>query len=756
MIQKEKGYFVLSTDNSSYIFRVLGTGHLDNVYYGKRLDDLTGIERLSTSGNLFLATIPYYDEEHQNLFPEIIRSEYPTPLKGDARESALEIEGKRGIESLTLLYDSYRIFKGKDFSFPAFANADEKTETLEIKLKDELLPIEVLLRYTVYEEEDVILRSATIINSTDSAIKLRNAASLSLDLPYDDFNLLTYSGAWGRERQEERRKLLSGIVVNDSKLGVTSNEHSPLVFLERELTGEVYGFNLIYSGNHRETVEVSPFGKTRVITGINPWLFEWKMQSGESFNTPEAIMTYGEKIEDASLSFHHFTNKYIIRGEWQYRERPVLINSWEAVYFNLEEEKLLALAEKASELGFELFVLDDGWFGSRRNDRRGLGDWYVSPEVFPDGLGSFSEKIHSMGLMFGLWMEPEMVNPDSELYRKHPDWIIEIPGRKAALTRHQAVLDITREDVRDYLYSSLEAVISSANVDYIKWDMNRTITDLFSSNPSCHSNGELQHRYVLGLYELAGRFTERFPEILFEGCASGGNRYDLGMLSFMPQIWTSDNTDLYQRMTIEAGTLRGFPQSAMGAHVSASPGHQSLRTSLIENRFDVAAFGSLGYELDLTKLSELDQEAIRNEIAFYKKYRKIFQFGDFRPLSSSDPELVFWSVTDGKTTIVMEFIKRMLPNTGKCDRLIIPFLQSDKHYRITNRRIIIPKEFFGDLWPQWNKEENEVFECVVSGDILSKAGILLPPRFMGNGLQSSISPVSDNGTRMYIIEEAQD
>ncbi len=753
MIREEKGYFIITTDRSSYIFRVLETGHVDHVHYGERLENLTGIENLSESSDIVMTTIPYYDEDHPHLFPEYLLSEYPTPLSGDTRESALEVESRHGIETLSLLFRNYRIYKGKDYSFPASSEADEETETLEIRLSDETLNLDVVLRYTVYEKDDVILRSATIENNSENDMTIRNAASLSVDFPYDDFELITFDGAWARERQENRRKLLPGIIVNDSKLGVTSNEHSPLIFLERNLTGEIYGFNLIYSGNHRETVEVSPFGKTRVISGINPSSFEWKLKSGEHFDTPEAIATYARTIEEAALSFHHFTNNHIIRGKWKYKKRPVLINSWEAVYFNLKEEKLLSLAEKAAELGFELFVLDDGWFGSRRNDTKGLGDWYVSPEVFPDGLSSFSGKIHRMGLMFGLWIEPEMVNPDSDLYRAHPEWVIEIPGKKPAISRHQLTLDISRKDVRDYLFTAIEKILSDASVDYVKWDMNRTLTDLFSSNPECRSNGELQHRYVLGLYDLMKRFTERFPEVLFEGCASGGNRYDLGIMAFMPQIWASDNTDIYHRITIQEGTLRGFPQSTMGAHVSASPGHQSLRTSLIESRFDVAAFGVLGYELDLTALSELDQKAVKSEIAFYKKYRKVFQYGDFRPIPSADPETVFWSVTLGKTTIVLEFVKRNTPNTGRCDRLRVPFLEKGKLYRIRNRKMFIPKEFFGDLWKNWNKEENECFDTIVSGDILSSAGIALPPQFMGNGFSPSTRPIGDNGTRMYIINE---
>ena len=753
MIKAESGRFYISTANSTYMMRVLeDVRFLEHVYYGPRLDRLEGVELLSESFDINIGTVPYVDEEHQHHFYDKMLFEYPTEGCGDGRESALSVDYGNGLCTLSLVFDSYRIYRGKDCSFPAHALYDESTETLEIKLKDKALPIYVTLNYTVYEREDVILRSALIHNKMDNTLKLKRAASLAMDFQHDDFSLISFDGAWARERNENERPLLPGITVIDSKLGTSSNEHSPLVFLKRA-NGAVYGFNLIYSGCHMEMVDVSPCGKTRIVSGINDYSFEWNLGPGETFSAPEAICTYSDDYEKASLSFHAFINRYIVRGKWQWKERPVLINSWEASYFDFTEESLLKLAETAASLGFELFVLDDGWFGDRRNDTKGLGDWTVSHEVFPNGLEAFSEKIHERGLKFGIWVEPEMVNPDSDLFRTHPEWAIMIPGRKPAISRHQLVLDMSRPDVREYLYTSLEKVFSAASVDYVKWDMNRTITDCFSSSSECRGNGELMHRYILGIYDLMGRLVKRFPSVLFESCASGGNRYDLGMLCFMPQTWTSDNTDLYHRLWIQEGTLRGFPQSTMGAHVSASPGHQSLRCSLIESRFDVAAFGTLGYELDLTKLSETDQKAVKGEIEFYKRYRKVFQYGDFRPLPSENDESIWWSVTLEGTTIAMEMVKRNMPNTGRCDRLRLPFLKKGRMYRIRNRRIIMPREFFGDHWQSWNREENEKMDIRVAGDIITTCGIALGPQFAGNGFFKETRPIGDNGTRMYVIEE---
>ena len=481
------------------------------------------------------------------------------------------------------------------------------------------------------------------------------------------------------------------------------------------------------------------------------------LNDGEDFVTPEAIMTYSREGEDeAALNFHAFVNRYIIRGVWKDRERPILINSWETSYFDLSEEKLLALADQASSLGFELFVLDDGWFSSRRDDKRGLGDWYVSKEVFPHGLASFSRKIKSKGLMFGLWVEPEMVNQDSDLYRRHPEWVVSIPGRTPCVTRHQYLLDLSHPDVRAYLFDVLSEVFTQADVDYVKWDFNRTITDYYSLNPEMNCMGEFMHRYILGLYELLGRITTRFENVLFESCASGGNRYDLGMLTFMPQTWTSDNTDLYHRISIQQGTLRGFPPSTMACHVSASPAHQSLRQSLIESRFDVACFGVLGYELDLKTLGALELEAVRGQISFYKRYRRIFQFGQFRPLKSTNPYSHWWSISLDDITIVLEFVYRNMPNTGRCDRLIIPYLKKDRRYRVFSRKMRIPKEFFGSLYPGYGRQESEEYSILVSGDILSSSGIALPPQFMGNGVSPLMRVIGDNGSRMYVIEEIRE
>ena len=752
VIRKENNYFIICTKSSSYIMRILEIGVVDHVYYGKRIGNIQGLEHISESFDINIGTVPYFDEAHQRYFHDRILYEYSTEGAGDSREASLSVTYLNGLKTLSFLFSDYRIFRGKDNSFIAHALSDENTETLELILKDESLDIYIHLFYTVYEEEDVILRSAVIENQEGFELTLNRASSLSIDFPYDDFSLLSYDGAWARERNENERKLLPGIVKIDSKLGTSSNEHSPLVFLKRQ--NSVYGFNLIYSGNHAEIIDVSPFGKTRIVTGINDFAFSWVLRKGERFATPEAAVTFGEDKESVSINFQNFVSKFISRGSWKEKERPILINSWEASYFNFTEESLLKLAATASELGFELFVLDDGWFGSRRDDTKGLGDWIVNKDLFPNGLGEFAGKINDMGLSFGLWVEPEMVNEDSDLYRDHPDWVIRIPGRRAGICRHQLVLDISRKDVRDYIFNALERVFSSANIEYVKWDMNRTITDYYTENGDAVSSGELMHRYMLGLYDLYERITRRFPYILFEGCASGGNRYDLGQLCFLSQIWTSDNTDLFHRLKIQEGTLMGFPLSTMAAHVSASPAHQSLRQSLIDSRFAVSSFGLLGYELDLNKLTASEKEAVRRQITFYKKYRHVFQRGIFRKLESLAEETVFWTVTYGKTTILMEYVIHNMPNTGRADRIRLPFLEEGKIYHIWEREVMIPPDFFGSLYQDYEISGKIPYDAVISGDILKNAGIALPPQFTGNGFFPASRTIGDNGARLYVIEEA--
>ena len=728
----------LESSGASLVLSLEEGGIPTLIHYGQRIDDLRGMDSPIWDQNVAIGTMPYLDEEHQRLFPDNMLMQISTPSRGDCRTPSLEVwRGGRPV-LLDLRIASVELKGGKDHSFPASALEGEGTETLYVHLKDEVEGIGLTLRYTVYEEEDVILRSMRVENCSNEEVELRKASSLLMDLPEDGFLLYSYDGAWARERIETERMTGPGRIVLGSRLGLSGNEHNPLFFLGKE--GQCYGFNLIYSSDHEETIEVSPFGKTRVVSGLSGELFSWTLGPGECFESPEAIMTWASGRQEAASSFRRFTRKYISRGPWRDRPRPVLVNTWEASYFDFDEEGLIALADKAADLGVELFVLDDGWFGHRDDDHSSLGDWDIFNErKFPHGFTSLAKALSHRGLMFGLWVEPECVSPDSRLARLHPEWVLMEKGHKALPCRHQALLDLADKAVQDHLFTVLSKLFSSWPIDYVKWDMNRTLTEV---GQRC--GGGYAHRYVLGLYSLLGRIRERFPELLIEGCASGGNRYDLGMLCFVDQNWTSDNTDLHDRVLIQEGTLMGYPASTMGAHVSASPAHQTGRVSRIDSRFNIAAFGLLGYELDLNSLTLDEQEAVRRQIAFYKRYREVFQFGTFHKRVVS-PNQRWWYVTKQDVTLALEIQCLNETHTGRRDRLVLPWAEKGVLYSVRARRERLED---GTL--------SEDFHAFVSGDILSTCGLPLGPQFTGNGIYEGVRLLGDFGSRLYIIEKEEE
>jgi alpha-galactosidase len=563
-------------------------------------------------------------------------------------------------------------------------------------------------------------------------------------------------------------------MINDSKSGVSSADHNPCIFLTKE-NGETIGMNLIYSSNHRELVETSPYGKVRVLTGINPATFSWVLAPQDRFQTPEAILTYSpDALNGASQNFHHFINNHIIRGPWKFRERPVLINNWEATYFKFTEDKLINLAKESANLGIELFVLDDGWFGLRNDDTTSLGDWTVNPKKLPSGLENLSLEVHRLGMMFGLWVEPEMVSIESQLYKKHPDWMIAIPGRRPSVGRNQYILDLTRPDVRDYLFKQLSDVWHFANVNYIKWDMNRVFSDMYSTNREMKDHGEFFHRYILGLYELLEKLTAAFPNVLFESCASGGNRFDLGMLCYMPQTWTSDNTDALSRLYIQEGTSCGYPLSTMGSHVSDSPNHQTLRRTDLESRFNIAAFGVLGYELDVTKLKGQQKDAIKAQIAFYKAHRALLQYGTFTrvKLANSTSNQVVWAVaSQDKSELLVLFAQKLNPSNPGSDKLRIEAVDLNAVYEVFPRQQRIDLKMFGNLLNQVSPLpiteggiaqdtiskavtlDSEVEHYRVTGEQVAWAGIKLNQQFGGTGYDAMTRVLGDFGSRIYIFKK---
>ncbi len=654
--------FHLFNDNISYIMNVLPTGHLMQLYCGKKVHDREDFSYLiETSAR---PTTTYLSEEWHNKYTFThLKQEYPVYGTTDFRHPAIEIKQNNGSNISNFCYKSHSISSGKPklTGLPAtYTENNDEAETLAIVLEDELTHVQVELLYTLFAQGGIIARSAKITNNGAETVHLTTAMSLCLDLPDCDYEWLQFSGSWARERHLKVRKLEQGITSVESTRGASSHEHNPFVILKRPSTdenkGEAIGFSLVYSGNFLAQAEVDTHDVTRVLIGINPFCFDWKLASGGSFQTPEAVMVYtADGLNDLSQTYHKLYQKRLARGYWRDRPRPILINNWEATYFDFNEDKLVKIAQKAKECGVELFVLDDGWFGKRTSDTAGLGDWVPNTDLLPNGITGLSHRIEELGMKFGLWIEPEMTNMNSDLYRAHPDWILHVPGRHPSECRHQYVLNYSRPEVVDYIYNMLAKILTEGKVSYIKWDMNRYITECYSVALPADQQGEVFHRYILGVYSLYERLTTNFPHILFESCASGGARFDPGLLYYAPQGWTSDDSDAVERLKIQYGTSYCYPVSSMGSHVSVIPNHQVYRNTPLHTRANVAYFGTFGYELDLNKLTAEEQEEVKEQIKFMKQYREVIQFGTFYRLNSPfNGNVTSWMVVseDKKTAIV--------------------------------------------------------------------------------------------------------
>ena len=654
--------FHLFNDRISYIMNVLPTSHLMQLYCGKKVHDREDFSYLiETSAR---PTTTYLSEEWHNKYTFThLKQEYPVYGTTDFRHPAIEIKQNNGSNISNFCYKSHSISSGKPklAGLPAtYTENDNEAQTLTIVLEDELTHVQVELLYTLFAQGGIIARSAKITNNGAETVHLTTAMSLCLDLPDCDYEWLQFSGSWARERHLKVRKLEQGITSVESTRGASSHEHNPFVILKRPSTdenkGEAIGFSLVYSGNFLAQAEVDTHDVTRVLIGINPFCFDWKLAAGGSFQTPEAVMVYtADGLNDLSQTYHKLYQKRLARGYWRDRPRPILINNWEATYFDFNEDKLVKIAQKAKECGVELFVLDDGWFGKRTSDTAGLGDWVPNTDLLPNGITGLSHRIEELGMKFGLWIEPEMTNMNSDLYRAHPDWILHVPGRHPSECRHQYVLNYSRPEVVDYIYNMLAKILTEGKVSYIKWDMNRYITECYSVALPADQQGEVFHRYILGVYSLYERLTTNFPHILFESCASGGARFDPGLLYYAPQGWTSDDSDAVERLKIQYGTSYCYPVSSMGSHVSVIPNHQVYRNTPLHTRANVAYFGTFGYELDLNKLAAEEQEEVKEQIKFMKQYREVIQFGTFYRLNSPfNGNVTSWMVVseDKKTAIV--------------------------------------------------------------------------------------------------------
>lgn len=693
IFHKQSKCFHLYNNEVSYIMRIMENGQLENLYYGKKIhdkEDFTYFHDEAMRSQMSVC-IP----EPGLLSMQYTRQEYPSYGTGDYRSPAVTIAQENGSRIIDFKYAGHEIYSGKKEILPlpaTYVEEKEEAETLEVTLHDNVMDTDLILSYTIYEAYPVITRNTKFVHKGEEKIVLERAMSASVEFLDMDYEMVQLSGGWSRERYVKNRKLEMGIQSIQSLNGTCCGaEHNPFLALKRphttESQGEVYGFSLVYSGNYLGQVEVSTFDMTRVMMGINPEDFSWELESGESFQTPEVVMVYSDKgLNKMSQTYHRLYRKRLMHGEWRDKARPILLNNWEATYFDFNEEKILTIAKKAKEAGVELFVLDDGWFGARNDDYRGLGDWYVNLEKLPDGISGLSKKVEELGLKFGLWVELEMVNKDSDLYRAHPDWIISAPNRFESHARHQNVLDFSRKEVVDYIYEMIAKVIRESSISYIKWDMNRYMSEPYSKGSAPCEQGKVMHKYILGVYDLYTRLTTEFPHILFESCASGGARFDPAMLYFAPQTWCSDDTDASERTKIQYGTSYVYPIVSMGSHVSAVPNHQMHRITPIETRANVAYFGTFGYELDLNLLSDAEIETVKKQIAFMKENRELIQMdGDFyRLLSPFEGNETAWMVVSSdKTQAVAAFYQRLNKVNASWLRLKLDGLDANTKYEVS-------------------------------------------------------------------------
>ncbi len=685
--------FHLYNNQISYIIKILQNGQLGQLYYGKKIRMREDYGHLFEESTRDMAAYPY--EGYSKFSLEHIKQEYPTIGNGDIRYPAYVLERENGSRVVEFTYVSHKIYKGKPGldKLPAtYVEEESEATSLEIKLYDAYIDATLYLLYTIYENLPVVTRSTRFECGSKETMTLHTALSASLDLPDKEYEMIDLAGAWVREREIRVRGLDYGTQGIHSMRGCSSHQFNPFVALKRkqadEHTGEVLGFSLVYSGNFLAQVEVDTYDVTRVQLGIHPSGFTWKLEKNESFQTPEVVMVYSDTgLNGMSQVYHELYRTRLCRGMWRDKERPILINNWEATYFDFNEERIMNLVDRAKDIGVELFVLDDGWFGKRNHDRSSLGDWYPNLEKIPSGIAGLSRKVEQKGLKFGLWIEPEMVNKDSDLYRQNPEWVMAEVGRNMCHSRNQYILDFTRQDVRDYIFGMLDKVIGESKISYIKWDMNRSFSEVFSNGNDKEYQGKVSHKYILGVYELYSRLTEKYPHILFESCSSGGARFDPGMLYYAPQTWTSDNTDSVSRLKIQYGTSMVYPLSSIGSHVSASPNHQTRRPATLKMRGDVAYFGTFGYELDLEELSQEELEGMREQIEFFKEKRELFQKGKFYRLRSPfEHNVTSWMVvSENKEEAYVGYYRVLqIPNIG-FDRIKLQGLNPELEYEVSGQ-----------------------------------------------------------------------
>ena len=630
----------LSTKNTSYQMKFDDLGYLFHTWYGERIEDSDDMSYRISSIDRGFSGNPY-ETPDRSYSLDVYPQEYPTFGNGDYRVDCIQVINPDGTNVVELKYDSCEIKKGKyDLpGLPAFFWNEEEGESLKVNLIDKVSGVRVELLYGVLEKYDIITRTVRIVNTSANELKIEKALSACIDMVDGDFDLIHFHGKHAMEREFERSPLLHGKMVLESKRGTSSHQQNPFAILAKkdatETFGECVGVAFVYSGSFIIEAEIDQVNQTRLVVGLHPEQFEYILNAGEELVLPEVAFTYSDAgFEKLTHSYHDAVRANLQRGKFVHTHRPILINNWEATYFDFDADKLFDIASKAKSLGIEMLVMDDGWFGERYDDTKGLGDWYVNEKKLGSSLKELADRINAIDMKLGIWFEPEMINEDTNLYREHTDFMIRVPGRKGVKGREQYVLDFTRKDVRDYIKAMVVNILKNANISYVKWDMNRSLAAVYSAKLDANSMGEFHYRYVLGLYELLDELTTEFPDVLFEGCSGGGGRYDLGMLYYHPQIWLSDDTDPIERIKIQYGSSFAYPIGSAGAHVSASPNHQTMRRTPFETRATVAMAGTFGYELDLNKISDKEQEMVKSQVNDYLKYDELVHEGDYYRLTS--------------------------------------------------------------------------------------------------------------------------
>ena len=775
MIENRGKVFALHTQNTTYLFRISEHGHPEHLYYGRRLKEYDPTA-LALKNEITLGSTVEYTPDAPNYSLDTILLEYSGIGKGDYRHAPLELLMPDGTFVTDFVYQSHEIKKGAFEAKSELPFAFGESETLLLVLRDKKFEdITLTLHYTVFEDSDVITRGATLKNDNTQPLYIRKLMSFMLDLPSSEYEMTTLDGSWAKEAHMHTNPLTHGIFVNDSTVGASSNRHNPAFLLKAksagEEYGEVYGFNLIYSGNHYEAAETNAFGKMRLVTGINPRSFQFHLAPGDFFEAPEAVMTCScDGYNGMSQNMHSFVRNCIVRGVWKKKARPVLLNSWEASYFNINEHKLLGLAKAGKEAGIELFVMDDGWFGTRDDDTQALGDWFHNPKKLPGGVAGLAKKINDLGLDFGIWVEPEMINTNSDLYRAHPEWVMEIPGKPHSESRNQRILDFANPEVVEYMTAKMVEVFSSGNVAYVKWDMNRIFSDYYSLYLPAARQKEVAHRYMMGLYRMLESLNQQFPDILFEGCASGGNRFDLGMLCYFPQIWASDDSDAIYRVEAQTGYSYGYPMSTVTAHVSDCPNHQTLRVTPLPTRFHVAAFGVLGYECHLAEMSRDEIKEIKDQIVLYKQWRDVLQYGTFYRGRSGD-NIYEWTCVSPDKKRAVGMVLQVLVNPNTSFETYRPMgLNAETKYHFTNRQLEFNLKEFGSLINHiapihikkdslvhnaasaFIKMKGEKEDCIATGEMLMNGSVKLKQGFAATGYADDIRFFKDFASRMYFME----